>query len=527
MSNIFLDTEKAFTSNNNDQINVVSDKITKLCMSNVYPVYNKFKLFKIALKYDEDLAMEILSRWRDSIVFCDDEVPDNLSILIKTIRHPELKSHERIYTNVHLYNQGYFGECFKCFSDLAFDYSVNIKHRLEAAKYLFTADDEYRDLALECLKDVINDNSYTSKFRYESIASYISRTGISSIMNFKKIKIAYDENFVYALQTVFFNNMENDLQYRILSAQHMLQMQYVILDDHTKQDIISKLFEIAENETNSENIRADATDVVLRLGDSKSKKKARDLIISLGYGGDGRKNKIKTVYNNSQNVHNDGIYKCIEKYIEKITETSGNYRLIPFEDTIRSITIFGRNVIDKERYKNCNQVIAKSLDRISVDSATFSKNNMTVSELLCHIWSRIISTEFTKEESEELKIRLFEELYEMSETCSSGHAARIVNVMSSVDENIMISWEEQIKSNLAGRIQTRMKKCTDPDLSSSIALGMMDDADEEDKNIYKNWVEKQISDIDVELEEEFVNEGYISKTDYDIYFKMSKLDWTN
>lgn len=526
MSNIFSDIENILKSKDDKQMEIGCNKILKLCMSDVYQNYNKFMLFKLTLKYNKELGLEILSRWRDGIVYSTDEEPVNLKVLVKSIRLPELISHERLYTNVHLYNQGYYVESFKCFRDLAFDFSMNIKHRLDATKYLFIAGGEYKDLALKQLKDVINDtDNYTSKFRYESLASYITKKGISSLMNFKKIKIPYDEEFVYQLQIEYFKNLKNDLEYRILSGQHLLQME----DDKIKDDVIVQLFDIAENILNSENIRADATDVILRLGDSKSKKKARDIIMSLGYTGDGRSavDKIKTVYSNSQNVHDNGIYKCIEKYIEKIFSDSGNYKLISFEDVIHSIIRDSKErfKFDKEKYCNSSQKISKAIDRITVDTATFTKNDVGVSELLCHVWSRILSKEFSQVESYELKLRLFEELYEMADTCSSGHAARIVNVMASVDENMMISWEEQIKSNLLGRIQSRMKKCIDPDLSSGIALGMMEDADEEDKIVYKKWIEEQISELETELETEFVNEGYIDKSDFDKYFKYAKSDW--
>ena len=528
MLDFFNSLELDLSSDDISKVENAKNKAEKLCMSDVYQSHNKFNIFQILLKHSNELAMELLSRWRDTLVFCENGIPPNLDILVRTSRTPLVPSHERIYTVVHLYNIGYFMECYKCFSDLTFDISMDIKHRCDAAKFLFTADDEWRDVALESLTDIISELSYTSKFRYEVIASYISKTGISSLMNFKKLKVPYDETFVLSLQLTFFEEKNNQKPYRILSGQNILQNNFTTPD--TKKKVITELFEIADDTENTENIRADATDVILRLGDSQSKKRARKLIMELGYGGDGRKmsiaERIKTVYNDSQNVHNDSIYKCIEKYVEKIMNDSGDYKLIKFEDTIHQIKIYTRS-INQEKYKNCKQNVGLALDRISVDSATFTKNKVSLSELLCHIWSRISSDEFTDkpEVADDLKLRLFEELYEMTDTCSSGHAARLVNVMSSVDENMMISWDDQIKSNLLGRIQAKIKECNDPDISSSIALGMMEDADEEDRDVYIKWLTKQIDDIEIDLYKEFVEDGYIQKEEFEAYFKISKSDW--
>ena len=61
-----------------------------------------------------------------------------------------------------------------------------------------------------------------------------------------------------------------------------------------------------------------------------------------------------------------------------------------------------------------------------------------------------------KETKGMLEDRLLQELMEMSETCSSGHAGRFVNVFAGVDADINISYEDQITANLAGRIKARI-----------------------------------------------------------------------
>jgi hypothetical protein len=56
--------------------------------------------------------------------------------------------------------------------------------------------------------------------------------------------------------------------------------------------------------------------------------------------------------------------------------------------------------------------------------------------------------------------RLFEELEDMSGTCSSGFLSRLVNVVSGFDENlsIRISWQDQIISNFVARLNSLAQK---------------------------------------------------------------------
>ena len=52
------------------------------------------------------------------------------------------------------------------------------------------------------------------------------------------------------------------------------------------------------------------------------------------------------------------------------------------------------------------------------------------------------------ENEEEMRKRMLEELEEMSATCSTGFASRLINVISGFGEfNIRISWEDQIIAN--------------------------------------------------------------------------------
>jgi superfamily II helicase len=57
-----------------------------------------------------------------------------------------------------------------------------------------------------------------------------------------------------------------------------------------------------------------------------------------------------------------------------------------------------------------------------------------------------------------MKQRLQEELIDMSGTCSSGFASRLVNVISGFgDFNLTISWRDQLVANFTGRLNAKAR----------------------------------------------------------------------
>lgn len=500
---------------------------SELCTNPSYAYNNKYTIFSIICRNNVELAEEILSRWRDMLAFLN--YPDDMemvNLLAKTTRCTELSSHEKIYTVVQLYNKGYIDSCYTCFGDLAFDSSIEIKHRLEAAKYLFAAGGDEREIAKECLLGFINDADQPVQYRYESIAAYITRTGISCLLNIKKLKILYNEEFVRALQYPFFKNEANDTRYRIMAGQHLLQMSTENVSYETKDEITRVLMSFAENVNLSENLRADAADVVLRLGNPEFRLLARDLIAALGRittQNLSKLNKINTVYTDSQNVHDSSINNCIQKYILKMFSSESKYQILTFDVVLRDIKRYINNREDVDDLMK--SIVYQSLDRVKIDTATFTDKEVSILEILCHVWSRIVSDEFSSEVTEQLKSRMYEELCEMNQTCSSGHASRFINVLSSVDNTFTISWYSQLKSNVSGRVNARIKNCDDIDLASSIALGMLEGSDEEDSKIYNDWLTKQLKELKIELHKEFVGEGYISEKEFSMYFSKIYNEW--
>jgi len=484
-----------------------------ICLSKHLDYKQKYKSFVELLKVHNDEGVDMLNRLRDSIHFIKGvELTDHIKLLSKITRCTFIDSHQRTITAVTIYNHGFFDVCFQNFADLSQDHSILIDYRVEAIRYLFSSEhDEYLDLAQECLIEIINMLELPSDYRYKIIAGFISKTGIATKLNRAKIKIMYNEEFVYGLQNSFFYEKANHVRDRILSGQHLLDMEVITLSE--KKEISESLLEICNNDEFCENVKADAADVVLRLGSPEEQLAARTFLNVIGTSD---KTKKKTVYNDSQNVHNSDINSSVNDAIVKLVEDCDHTKLIPYGVAHDSVV---RIINQRELSVEERKAAFGALNRINVDTATFTKLKVTIADVFSHIYTRICQRESDKEY---LEGRLLDELYDMSQTCSSGHVSRLINVLS---DEITISWEEQLRANVDGRVNAKIRDIDDDDIKASVAMGMMDNADEEDAIAYKSFITSVFIDLKSELKKEFVGEGYISEKVFNSFMTTIEKEW--
>lgn len=481
------------------------------------------------IKNIHDEGIDMLSRYRDligvnmhneysksnAVINIDRENLVNTLVLIT--RCSDIDSYNRLYTAVTLYNNGYIDMCYDCFEYMACDNTMLIDHRVEACRYLYAScEDNYKRASQEVLLEIIEDHSYQSEYRYRTIAGFIFIKGINTVLNSRRINVPYDEEFVYTLQNIFFYDITNDIRYRLLSGQNLLEME-VCVTPESKHEIGSMLLDIARNSTLDENTRADAADIVLRCGNEELRGIARGLIVELGYSavGTGKTllDNIKTVYTNSQNVHE--FSEQVDKFIEQIIHEK-NIVPPPFETVHNQISKMLRGIDSKQRFN-----ALKALNRISIDTAKFSKLRVTLAEIFVHVWVRIHLYD-NPEIVEELEGRIVEELVEMGDTCSSGHAARFVNVLSAYDETLSISYEQQIIANVSGRLNALIRDCNDQNIQMAIAMATSPDPSPEDVAVYKEFLGKCLEQIHTQLYSEFVEGKYVTSKEFEEYFTEAK-----
>ncbi len=520
----------------------------RMCMSAAVPPDERYACLKDFVKYIPDAGYDMLARFRDMVPHLRGR-DDNVSIVIllsHVVSDNSFSDRERYTTAVCLYNNYEYWKCYDCFTQIAFDMDMDYSYRADASRYLFATEErEHVISAQEALLDVIENMEIPSDKRYQIVVSFVSKTGISTIMASSKLRVKYNEEFVCALQTVFFYNRRNGIRERILSGQNLLQIadsteprydddgnekeKLIGLPERTK--IIEEFFAIVRDSSYDENTRADAADVIVRMGDEEQQTRANMAIKNLGFAGVTPNastscmaflGKTDTIYNNSQNIHefSEQISRAMERLVLEVNVIKPYSEI--YESIVKLIKKYAMTQGVPDNKKKFSAL--RALSRVNMDTAVFGSYNLTLPELLSRVYTYIITRE-EKEDRHELKKRLVDELIDMGDTCGSGHADRFVNVLQGYFFDLKVSFKEQIKSNLEGRIQKAIRECDDDNVKEVLTIIQTPAATTEDKEVYRAFLDNHILRIRDELTEEFVGGGHLSIEEFDTHFTQARKKW--
>lgn len=423
-------------------------------------------------------------------------------------------------------------ECAKCIDENGYNHintmldsekdsvkTVATPIRIDTVLYLMKSD-KFKEQSREYFCDIINDSSIEEIYRYRTIQKLesvfeASKTTVPLRLQRKKKVEILDKNiqkFIYYAKEAcirFVNNERNTFTYRTLACQYLFEKCNV--EDTNCLDFLEKfLMSVADNHHINDDIRADACDVILQYGSDKSRDGARNIIYVLG-GGDRVQNNI---FKNAQNVHVRSIEESVQKIIDKlIGYHPRNKTFYDFNQSRDDI----QKLIENEE-KETKQHIQGALIRIGLDRAVYGTRNVSLSTILSHVWTYIQDSEF----KEELEKRLLEELVESNNKCSTGYASRLVNTLSGFDENmsVTISYEDQIISNLEGRLNARIRLIQNEDYVSNVLNEMtIPVLFFHQRSNFLRFFRENISKIREEMYDEFRH--HMTDTDYDFYFRKA------
>lgn len=267
---------------------------------------------------------------------------------------------------------------------------------------------------------------------------------------------------------------------RILCSQYLLERKIPPTDT-----ILDGLKQIAEDEREEYNTRADAADALHHYSSGELQTYAMGVLQELG-------GKTKNIYSNKQNIHSIGGLEKSFDYISKIIPTC----------TIQTISAKIMESVPEEKY----EIVSASIARIVRDNAKYGES-LTSSDILARVWEFIIN----HKDSKTLQKRLEEELIDMYDTCSSGHAIRLLNSLSGFGvELVSISFENQVISSFTGRMNAILRNIKDDEIRSAITLGMLDRGAE-----FVKFMTSNMTKVVEELWKEYVDEGkYMSEDEF-------------
>jgi hypothetical protein len=204
----------------------------------------------------------------------------------------------------------------------------------------------------------------------------------------------------------------------------------------------------------------------------------------------------KTVYADSQNVHNSKINQSVIKVLtylyNKFKETINLKGVSSTENTtFKNGCVQNIGDILIAKYPSKKNLINKSIDYIRNSIAMFGNTSDLISlkDAFIALWFWISSDKH----KDELESRLLEELKEMNGQCTTGHIARLMNVIQGFtqDENlcIRISDEEQCNAVIRNYLTSELSKCTD----DKVLEGMVEGTEDYIKFIRRKIADKLLS----------------------------------
>ena len=264
--------------------------------------------------------------------------------------------------------------------------------------------------------------------------------------------------FIKSAFIAFIFHNKNPVYFRNLAGQYLLKNSD--LSDEDRFDVEKNILEFAEDKNLEYNLRADAADILLRFGSETSKNVAKDIIMQLAQ----VNGPVRTLFDNAQNVHIEEVDESVAEVLEFLSSFPIyiiNNNPIDFEYVNSHVEKMLKEQTDRsEEFLVKNEKIRIAMKRIFMDRALYSKFNNSLLNILLKIYTYI-----QMQEDDSIKIQLYtrmlQELEDMSGTCSSGFAARIVNIISGYDNfNIRMSFNDQIIANFTGRLNAAARKIT-------------------------------------------------------------------
>jgi hypothetical protein len=181
-------------------------------------------------------------------------------------------------------------------------------------------------------------------------------------------------------------------------------------------------------------------------------------------------NITKSIYSDSQNVHDSSINTSVLKVLKNLYE---KYSSILESYSIRnnmSIDNYKELVINKiksfliSKYFSEQKLIEDSINYVNINFTKFGENELTLRDAIISVWLFVTSHKYR----DELEKRFLEELKEMKGYCTTGHIARFMNVIQGYTDDeklcIRISNREQISNVIKQYLTNELANCIDEDV---------------------------------------------------------------
>jgi hypothetical protein len=505
--------------------------------------------------YWTDKSLEVLSSWI-GVAENDKTEMKKLFEMCKILFTSKLiPSDTKLDITSGFYLSGHLQYCFDLYHIILECPYTRLMDRAECCKFLYHSDDpKYRPSIEKHITEIIESDG-DDDMRYETIACFVTDTGVATKYLNRELDVGEVDQTLISKLFLKFIKTNPDIFYVIMASEFLLEqtvlgrplccsdckdVDMVDLSDSKcrcgkgfprfegccekckedeeetncdcgnvptfgysdiKNDVCQHLLDIASDRDRDDRTRADAADVLINHNIPPYCSKAREIIHEIGTSD--QTELEKTIFSNKENVHllNDTFVKYIER---KHKEHIGSFENI--DDICSKIEDLAESLSEDDIFK-----IRRSIDRIMLETTLHTERRISTSDIFRMIWTII----HKHSQQEELLQRFIEELVDMANTCSSGHAKRLVNVMVGFTDELegSIDIKDQLEANIKARLMATIKNHENEVVKENLLESMISEGVE--KIAFINHVQNVLPSIKKELEGEFVGESWVSQKKFD------------
>lgn len=498
------------------------------------PISYRVEILHKLASLNQDTLNETINRLIGFYNFTPTEILKNFLIAIAEISHIELNLRmecaRALYDDEKMMGYAAF---LVILSDITPEYSLPVPIQIEIYRYLFEEESHFELVSQLFNEQIVKNEVIDNDYRYKILVTIQRDTD----------RYYYEPYLHQAYLAIVKDIRHNYTRYRILASQYILLAK---LPEETKLIAQEVCMGFALDTILDYNLRADAADVLLRLSiTTDGTNVGRNIITLLGQDHKG----VHNVYNDRQNVHTEEIEKSVEEVIlylaslETKVDNKGEALSFPrIQDEIEKLVVseefLRKQTVDleqkseeevkiesSEEWQNLSPLeqqgkrairkIRASLYRILIDGCMYA-GNQTLQGIFIKIWQYITSHESVTV----LKERMCEELIDMSNTCTTGHVNRIINVLSAFGFTLNIGWKKQIEANVSGRLTAKIKSLPDEEMMLALLDEMAWSTRLEERINFNRFVRDNINPIRDEMYGEFVVDGkYITHDEFEDHFR--------
>ncbi len=372
-----------------------------------------------------------------------------------------------------LFGDSYFEEDkehpFILLKKAALNKDISFEDRIQAVRYMCYI--PYKDNISHCIeasKSIIEDNRYDVYNRFYFFSN-----------NNKYTKL--DGHLVFELHPFFFNlalKNKYPLELTLMSARFIIS-QYDYLSDE-RNNVLEYILDVAEDVNETIYARSECADILITLGEGNEIIFGEQIIEELGnlYS----QNKEKTIYTNAQNAHNETINENTRNIVRALYK---EYLTKKTHDDLQKISI---NEATEELLNVCSEenvsVVRSFFYRISTDPFRFERLSMR--DIFTLVYNKINNLQ--KEIREECIKRLYEEVVDCENTCTTGYFTRIVNTLngfiSDKDMCFTINPRDELRSVIFARINYKIKN-----LPERTKTSLIDAIDEKNYSVFEEFMD--------------------------------------